>query len=154
MSHESILGLRDRAGDAPRLTLDRSEGERNGDIFIADFDREQRVFNAMWESFKSPKDFRIIAEREWLERIDWKQKEGDLRGKVGKATFVWLRPRIVTAGVQLDLSGSKNVEDSLGKITKIASNTVIDGVSLPEDFRARLTEFVTSSSKPSKRFSL
>ena len=153
MSLESGPGLRDKKEDQIpiRLTLRQGEGEQEGQIFVADFYPKQRVLQAMWGSRKSPGDFKIIAEREWQRRIDWELKEGDLKGKVGKATFVWLRPRLVVAGVQLNLSGSENVKDSLGKITKIASKTVVDGVSLPEDLPARLTKHVSSLPKSPKQ---
>jgi len=153
MSLESSPGLRDKKEDEIpiRLILKQGKGEQEGQTFVAEFYPGQRVLQVMWGSRKSPEDFKIIAEK-WLGRIDWELTEkGDLKGKVGKAASVWLRPRIITAGVELNLSGSENVEDSLEKLTEIASKTVMDGVSLSEDLQVQLMKNVSSSPKSPKQ---
>jgi hypothetical protein len=151
MGHESVSVRQEKVGDVFRLRLEHREDKRKRNFFFADFDPKERVLRTMWDSRKSPGDFKIIAEREWLGGIDWEQEEGCLIGKVGKAASVWLDPKLVAAGVQLNLSGSNNVvEDSLEKITKTASQTIIDGISLPEGHHARLTKLISSLPKQSK----
>jgi hypothetical protein len=150
-----IIIERDTSIFGPRIVFEReSEGIRKVN-FVMKYNPNHKMLDCFWPCDKSFNIFKKIIDNN-MEGVVWKKIYKDLR----EGTFGYYRfsfdSRVkeyvgVRAGIDVINTAdvlNKDSEIILGKIAKIASETITDQSNLPSNFTDVLKKFVTTSLKP------
>ncbi|MBI2049534.1 hypothetical protein HYT32_01310 [Candidatus Roizmanbacteria bacterium] len=136
-----FIATRESVPYGQRMIIEEEKGK--GAIFVAEYDKKNLEFDCFWPVKGDPSLIKEAAGEVYKEEIKWNEKREGLSGIV-KDGEVWFEPMGDEYVSRAGVISSMTEEGFSERITKLATKTINEGVSLPVDLNAQLKQFVAS----------
>jgi hypothetical protein len=121
-----------------QLVFFENKEQLSGITFVAKYNNESQTLTTRWNTYKTPREFKLTVEQQYGANIAWKNQIG-----ITPESLVWLDTNAGRAEIQLQTAKTKDIRKSIETIREIASETVMDGVVFPEIFDSRLETYIS-----------